>query len=73
MFIMERPAMASPILLHSLLLPSSLQIPLFLRMFSLSGIISILGRMHVPGIIRLARVCGAMYLAGLPGLVGLTD
>ena len=64
----EGPAMVSPTLLHYLLLPSSFGIPPFLRRFSLSGLMPVLVRLHVPGAIRSVRLHGAMGLAGL--LVG---
>ena len=51
MSIEEGPAMASPISLHSPLLPSSSEIPPFLRRFSLFGIMPTLVRMCVPGAI----------------------
>ena len=63
--------MASPTSLHSLLLPSSFGTPLFLRTFSLSGTISVLVKMCVPGTIMSVRVHDAMCLAGLLGWVGL--
>ena len=67
----EGTAMASPKLLHYLLLPSSSGTQPFLRTFSLSDAISALVRMCVPDTIRSVGVHGAMGLAGLLGWVGL--
>ena len=68
----EGPTMASSILLHSPLLPSSSGTLPFLWRFSLSGMMP-LARMHVPGAISLVRVYGSMGLAGLLGSVSLID
>ena len=73
MFIVEGPAMALPRSLCFLMLPSFSGTPLFLRTFFLSGPISPLVMMHVPGTIRSVRVHGAMCFEGLSGCVGLID
>ena len=73
MSIVEGPAMTSLTSLHCLLSPSTSGTPPFLRMFSLSGIMSTLVRMHYPDTIWSVRVHGAMGLMGLLGWEGLIN
>ena len=69
----EGPAMASLASFCSPLLPSSSGTLPFLRRVSLSGMMTILARMHVPGARRSVRMHGAMGLARLLGWVSLID